>query len=76
VVHSATCTNLFSLVALRDLALIPHLLAVLTLYWSVGSIPLRAGICIMPDLSTLKAGGTSRGASLHWGDNWHHLTIQ
>jgi hypothetical protein len=29
----------------------------------------------MPNLSTLKAGGTSRGASLHWGDNWRHLMI-
>jgi hypothetical protein len=74
VVHSATCITLFSLVALRDLALIPHLLAMLTLYWSVGSIPLREGICVMPNLSTLKAGGTS-GGSLHSGDNWRHLTI-
>jgi hypothetical protein len=75
VVHSATCITLFSLVSLRDLTLIPHLLAMLTLYWSVGGIPLRAGIYIMPNLSTLKAGSTSRGASPHWGDNWRHLTI-
>jgi hypothetical protein len=64
VVHSATCIALFSLVALRDLDLIPYLLAMLTLYWSVGHIPLRAGICIMPNLSTFKAGSASRGASL------------
>jgi hypothetical protein len=75
VVHSATCITLFSLAALRDLTLTPHLFAMLTLYWSVGGIPLRAGIYIMHNLSTLKAGGTSRGASLYLGDNWRHLTI-
>jgi hypothetical protein len=32
-------------------------------------------ICIMPNLYTLEAGGISRGVSLHWGDNWRHLTI-
>jgi hypothetical protein len=51
----ASCVALLSLVALRGLIPVPHLLHLLVLHWGVWRVPLRACIGIVTKLSTLEA---------------------
>jgi hypothetical protein len=76
-IHPATCLTLLSLVALRGLVPIPHLLHLLVLHRSARSVPLRTGISIMPNLSTFKAivaRGGVRCTGPHRRANWSHRT--
>jgi hypothetical protein len=77
-VHPATALTLLSLVALRGLVPIPHLLRLLVLHRGAWRVPLRTSISIMPNLSTFKtaiARGGVRCTGPHGRVNWSHRTV-
>jgi hypothetical protein len=51
----ASCIALLSIVGLRGLIPVPHLLHLLVLHWGVWRVPLRARVGIVTKLSTLEA---------------------
>jgi hypothetical protein len=60
VVQSTTCGALLSLIALRGLVSIPHLL---TLHWGILDASLGTVVSIVTSLSTLKASISNRSAA-------------
>jgi hypothetical protein len=70
------CVALLSLVGLRGLILVPHLLHLLVLHWCVWRVPLRARVGIVTKLSTLETSsgcGIRRCHGPHWCAHWSSL---
>jgi hypothetical protein len=77
-IHPAMALTLLSLVALRGLVPIPHLLHLPVLHRGARGVPLRTGISIMPNLSTFKAivaRESVRCTGPHGCTNWSHRTV-
>jgi hypothetical protein len=77
-IHPAKFLTLLSLVTLRGLVPIPHLLHLLVMHRSARSVPLRTSISIMPNLSTFKtivSRGGARCAGPHGRAHWSHQTV-
>jgi hypothetical protein len=66
VVHPAMALTLLPLVALRGLVPAPHLLHLLVLHGGAWGVPLRTGISIMPNPSTLEASAARGGVRCTW----------